>query len=709
MSSVDRRGARPVLPQSGSLAETEASIAHLAARLELLEDRVALAVARHRARRAGGADERWRGLFLSDAEVDALLAAPPEGLLGSHAEGGNHQVEAAVDAAEGAGVTSRLRLLQHRFGLDELDLDLLLAAVAPELDRRFEQLYAYLNDDLTRRRPTIGLALELCGAGPMDHHARDALGAAGRLVPVGLVVVEDEDRPFLSRGLRAPDRVGAFLLGSDVVDPAVEACLVPVIPWSVEESGSVVDALRAGERICYARERPGASGVSFFGASLNAVGLGALAVDAAFISTSGGLAGLVPSILREAGLQGAGLVLEHADELARREPRALRGICEAPAVVCLVGRSSWDPEWAHILPHAIEIGPPPVSARRGLWQAVLGDDAPADEAPGMERVAALRMTPLHVVNVVGAARRRAANEARRLALADLETGIRSIGAAPLEQLSTRRTPHATWNDIVLAPPIARGVRKVAARARHRELVQDIWGVAGASGRRGTIAMFSGPPGTGKTLAAEVIAGELGVDLYVIDLATVVDKYIGETEKNLERIFRAAEEVNALLFFDEADAIFGKRSEVKDARDRYANVEVAYLLQRLERIDGVVILATNLSSNVDEAFARRLDVSVDFRLPGIAERLALWAMSLPETLPQSQDVDLAFMADAFALSGSSIRNICVEAAHLAADSVGEVTMECLIRAAALEHRKLGLLVAAGDFRQYLDIAQLELAS
>src|SRR5262249_14372582 len=179
---------------------------------------------------------------------------------------------------------------------------------------------------------------------------------------------------------------------------------------------------------------------------------------------------------------------------------------------------------------------------------------------------------------------------------------RHVNSVGLEQLCTRVAPHAGWSDIVLAQPVARAIRKIASRARHRELVRGQWGLGGHSRRHGIIALFSGPPGTGKTLAAEVIASQLGVDLYLIDLATIVDKYIGETEKNLERIFTAAEQVNGLLFFDEADALFGKRSEVRDARDRYANIEVAYLLQRLERFDGVALLAPHTRPNIYLPFA-----------------------------------------------------------------------------------------------------------
>jgi SpoVK/Ycf46/Vps4 family AAA+-type ATPase len=204
------------------------------------------------------------------------------------------------------------------------------------------------------------------------------------------------------------------------------------------------------------------------------------------------------------------------------------------------------------------------------------------------------------------------------------------------------------------------------------------------------------------MAAEVLAGELGLDLYTIDLATVVDKYVGETEKNLERIFVEADSVNAVLFFDEADAIFGKRSEVRDAHDRYANVETAYLLQRLETFDGIAILATNLKANIDDAFARRLDAVVDFPMPDVEHRRKLWEHSLGAGVPRARGLDLDFCAQAFELSGGNIRNIAFAASYLAAAGDGRVGMPELMHAVGREYRKLGRLCTPSEFGPYYDL-------
>lgn len=197
-----------------------------------------------------------------------------------------------------------------------------------------------------------------------------------------------------------------------------------------------------------------------------------------------------------------------------------------------------------------------------------------------------------------------------------------------------------------------------------------------------------------------------MELYRIDLAAVVSKYIGETEKNLERIFRAADRGDAVLLFDEADALFGKRSEVRDAHDRYANVEIAYLLQRLEAYDGLAVLTTNLLGNMDEAFVRRLDFVLEFPMPEEAERLAIWRLALPAEAPLGEDVDLPFLARKFKLAGGHIRNIALAAAFLAAPDGGCITMKHLVRATRREYQKIGKLVAESDFEQYFALLRGE---
>jgi SpoVK/Ycf46/Vps4 family AAA+-type ATPase len=256
----------------------------------------------------------------------------------------------------------------------------------------------------------------------------------------------------------------------------------------------------------------------------------------------------------------------------------------------------------------------------------------------------------------------------------------------LDDLAQRIEPAASWDDLVLPPAQKETLREVAAQVRQRARVYDEWGYARKSTRGlGISALFSGASGTGKTMAAEVLASELRLDLYRIDLSSVVSKYIGETEKNLRRLFDAAEGAGVILLFDEADALFGKRSEVRDSHDRYANIEVSYLLQRMEAYRGLAILTTNLRSALDPAFQRRLRFVVEFPFPEAAERAEIWRRTFPEETPVS-DLDVARLAR-LGIAGGNIANIAMRAAFLAADSDEPVRMEHILRATRSEYAKL----------------------
>jgi SpoVK/Ycf46/Vps4 family AAA+-type ATPase len=249
------------------------------------------------------------------------------------------------------------------------------------------------------------------------------------------------------------------------------------------------------------------------------------------------------------------------------------------------------------------------------------------------------------------------------------------------------------------------LKLISTMIRHRPVVYGEWGFDRklAMGK-GVIALFAGASGTGKTMAAEILANDLGLDLYRIDLSSVVNKYIGETEKNLERLFSEAQESDAILFFDEADALFGKRSGVSDAHDRYANIETAYLLQRTEEYNGLVMLASNLPKNMDDAFMRRIHFTVNFPAPEEPERLEIWRRSFPVEAPLADDLDLHFLARKLKITGGNIRNIILAAAFLAAEEKERIAMRHLIRAAGYEFQKMGKMLLENDFGPYLELAR-----
>jgi SpoVK/Ycf46/Vps4 family AAA+-type ATPase len=288
--------------------------------------------------------------------------------------------------------------------------------------------------------------------------------------------------------------------------------------------------------------------------------------------------------------------------------------------------------------------------------------------------------------------------------ADLDLGARQASSTKLAELAARLDPAFSWDDLVLPDKQLEILHSISAYLRHRDLVLSEWGYEKTVARnQGLKVLFAGESGTGKTMAGQVLARELGLELFRIDLATIVSKYIGETEKNLDRIFEAAKGSNAILFFDEADALFGKRSEVRDSHDRYANIEVAYLLQKMEGYAGAVILATNFRQNIDDAFLRRLDVVVDFPFPEVEDRERIWRLLLPDTAPMNrEEIDIAFLAQQFKLSGGGIRNCSLAAAFMAADDGNEIGMRHLVRAVALEYGKLGRLTLESDFERFHEL-------
>jgi SpoVK/Ycf46/Vps4 family AAA+-type ATPase len=419
--------------------------------------------------------------------------------------------------------------------------------------------------------------------------------------------------------------------------------------------------------------------------------------------------------LRDARLTGAIPCLLGWDvclNMAERKTPAhlLAELCAYPDTVIVAGQESWQSGGMErnrlLFWQAFDI--PDYAQRRELWQhfltlngaEVIHETGAAESAmPDTTQLAdQFYLTTDQIRDAVMTAKDTVNQQASPMTLAHLYAAARSHSSARLARLALKITARYDWADIILPADQIRLLHEIVDAVRGRSQVLEGWQVGQKlASSKGITILFAGPPGTGKTMAAEVMAHNLGLDLYKIDLATVVSKYIGETEKNLERIFKDAESSNAILFFDEADSLFGKRSEVRDAHDRFANIEVSYLLQRMEAYNGVTILATNLRANLDEAFTRRLHFAVDFPFPDEDDRCRIWQTLFPTTIPRHPDVEFELLARRFKLAGGNIRNIIVNAAYLAAADGNQVTMEHLLHSTSRELQKMGRIINEADIR------------
>ena len=419
---------------------------------------------------------------------------------------------------------------------------------------------------------------------------------------------------------------------------------------------------------------------------------------------------LAQQLGREVRLRGRLLLMELTGALETPDCRAvvselLRAWTPSDGSVLFAGERPWpETDTGEQIMLTLTLERSNYDDRRALWRESLAEFGGITDPGVVDDLAGrFRLTRSQTIRAVAEARGRIRLTVRPGAPADpagktqtptlgreaLFAAARAQGGRALAELARRIDPKHGWDDLVLPDETAAQLQELCQRVVHRERVLGAWGFdRKLTTGRGVSALFAGPSGTGKTMAAEVIARELGMALYAIDLAGVVSKYIGETEKNLDRIFTAAERANVVLFFDEADALFGKRSQVRDSHDRYANLEVSYLLQKIEAYDGFAILATNLRQNLDEAFARRMAFTVHFPVPGEASRRRIWEGIWPAETPLAADIDLRQLARQLALSGGSIRNMALAAAFLAAEDGSAVGMRHVWVAARREYQKFG---------------------
>jgi AAA+ superfamily predicted ATPase len=673
--------------------------------------------------------------YISHGEVDWLLSR--EGLpqietpefqmaqkqLEEHQDAMADKVRASLER----GIFLALPQLARLFALSRFELQIIVICLAPELKRKYDKLYAYLQDDVTRKKPSIDLVLDLLCLNQTERwQARALFADHAPLLKAGIVhLTDDRQSPSgssdLSRFLKLDRRILSYLAGDGSIDGRLNGLVTFFAQARSLKSASVDSAIKRDvinliEHHLDAQDVDRKKLVLYFhgpyGVGRQNLALGIcerlrcpmLSIDTALLlKRESDFGNALRLIFREGLLSQAALYFDGADLLMQENDRALVLLktlatltLEYGWLVFLAGERPWLPRgvFERAVFHAVELPVPDVPLRESAWREALGGlTYGVDTAWSGTLARQFKLTPGQIGDAASLAKNRCAmrDGQKSITLADLYSACRSQSHEKLGELAVKTDPRYCWSDIVLPNERKTQLKEICSQIKHGHRVFGEWGFGRKLSRgKGLSVLFFGLPGTGKTMAAEIMANELALDLYKIDLSGVVSKYIGETEKNLARIFHEAESANAILFFDEADALFGKRTQVSDAHDRYANVETSYLLQKMEEYEGMVILATNLRENMDEAFTRRIRFTVEFPFPNAVSRMEIWKTHFPHEAPLSKAIDYTFLSKRFQIAGGNIKNIVLNAAFLAAENGGAIGMEHIIHGARREFEKMGKL-------------------
>jgi vesicle-fusing ATPase len=624
-----------------------------------------------------GLNERDHGRLSLVADINRMRA-----LLEAFRDSDSRVPEAAprTDNEEGTAVDRLVRL----FGLSPFERELLLLTAAIELDGDVASVAASILGG-TDPRPTFGLALSVLTGGHWDAIAPASPLRSWRLVELGT-------GPTLpSRSIRIDERVLHHLTGIDAIDERLDGIAfvgggaVPLAPSQQQLAADLARTAATGEATVVLLDGEDVDARLDVACQVAAtLELVPLVVRPTSLAPGPDLAGVARLIDREAVLLGALPILDIDDETDGGTATMLLEMLEAPVVVATAGAGGRSPDRLVV---RRSVGLPSPAEQRTLWNEWLGAPLPADVETAVEEIA--QHFRLGARAAAGIARELVVSGGPDDAVVDVAAALRRLcrerAHVRLDGLAQRIHPAATWDDLVLPAGHLELLHDIARHVRHRTQVYERWGFAERESRGlGVTALFAGESGTGKSLAAEVLAADLGLDLFRIDLSATVSKYIGETEKNIRRLFDAAEASGAVLLFDEADALFGKRGEVKDGHDRYANLEVAYLLQRMESYRGLAILTTNMRSHIDRAFLRRLRFVIQFPFPDRDQRADIWRRVFPAAAPLD-GIDPEALAR-MTVPGGSIRSIALSAAFAAAEDGTPITVDHVMRAARVEYAK-----------------------
>ena len=694
-------------------------LAHELERLRLVLRRHILWL-RHNWRRQASQD--YSGWAITDQEADLLLletdSAGQQAFFQSDPESAGiadalaeitGQIAGEREEMRNAGNPPPVDVLATRFDLTAFERETMLLCLAPEIDPSFERLYGYVQDDATRRFATPHLALSLFAGSQFQSSERASFLAEAPLRRWRLVslIPANSAGSGIASPMRLDDRVVDYLSGINHLEDKCRRLVrqgkaAPAAVCHLETAGRLARWMNTGaqwSKLVNLVGRPDSGRLTIAQQVCDQAGLNLLVLDDQALLAAGSERGELLTLLdREAILLTAAFYFDPDSLKADEAQLLLKELDRFAAPLMIASRERLSSEREML---AVAVERPDARSQSELWRRSLG---PAGHAlngvidsiveqfdfgsGGIARAAALALNQ-------AASRDQGADGP---ALEDIWLACRQQTSPQLEQLARKVESCYDWDDIVVPADVLRQLREITSQVAHRYKVYQAWGFGKKLKRgRGISALFSGPSGVGKTMAAEVIAHDLGLDLYRIDLAGVVSKYIGETEKNLRGIFDAAERSGAILFFDEADALFGKRSEIKDSHDRYANIEVNYLLQRMEDYRGLAILATNMKSALDSAFMRRLRFIVEFPFPDASQRKEIWQKVFPvEAAVEGLEYGVLARLE---IPGGHIRNIAVNSAFLAAGEGQLIGMDQVMRAARREYTKIDRLIMDSEFGRF----------
>ncbi len=636
-------------------------------------------------------------------------------------------VACRLNKSRAKGMIPRFEIVRMKFGLSDLETFAMLLALAAEYDRRYESVFVYLHNNTSDIYATPWLTVKLYEY----FYKRDDADAAKLLSGSSVLTrflcsreFRKRERSESSQWLVLSRRVSAYILGRNAIDPSLAEYVTlrdgesesEYIPIREEKFAQAEEFFKANAFVdegCFVLNLYGPKGVGrCYMATLTAatVGLRVLRVDLGklydfagtsidkyldMIYTETVLLGAIPCFVNDVPMSvsdGEGGTV--ASPAAARAESAIAYLSKLFRFIFWVSpekATSFSADGTNCV--GIELPMLTANERKPFWERILAGSG-LDAASFANRYI---LTPMYIERACLTAAEYAGTEGRELTAADVTAGVKQHSVNPLGNYATAINAVFTWDDLVVSDEQKAKMKMICDQVRYRSVVNEDWGFRRKTPYgRGLCALFYGSPGTGKTMAVQVMANDLGLDVYRIDLSQLTSKYIGETQKNISQLFERAKNINAMLFFDEADSMFAKRSEVKDSNDRYANADTAFLLQKLEEHEGITILATNYVNNIDDAFKRRIRFMVNFVFPTADVRRRLWETILPAEAVKDEPLDFDFFAERFELSGSNIKEILTNAAFLAAAEGTGIRNSHIIEAVKLNFSKYGKILTNADF-------------